>query len=143
MRTMNIVVDANELFSCIIAKGKKLDSHTTGIFFSDELKLFAPMKLLEELENNKEEVMRKSTFSEYEFATFIELLKLRISFIRLAEFVDKVSAAKDLAPHLKDVQYFALALKLDAKIWSQEKAFKKQKMIDIVSTNDLWHIIEQ
>ncbi len=139
---MDIVIDANELFSCIIAKGKKLDSRTIDIFFSDNVKLYAPMKLLEELEKNRDEIIQKSGLSEDEFTTFVELVKLRISFRPLREFTKEIDIAKELAPHLKDVEYFALALKLGAKIWSQEKRFKKQKMIDVVSTNDLWHVLE-
>jgi len=49
---------------------------------------------------------------------------LRVNFIPLEQFLDKADEAKELAPHLKDVEYFALALKLDCPIWAQEKAFK-------------------
>ncbi len=37
---------------------------------------------------------------------------------------------------------FALALKLNAKLWSQEKAFKKQARIEIVSTNDSFDMLK-
>ena len=33
--------------------------------------------------------------------------------------------------------YFALALKLDCPIWSNEKAFKKQSVVKAFSTSDL------
>lgn len=138
---MDVVIDANELFSCIIAKGKRLNSRTLDIFFSDKVKLFAPTKILEELEKNKEEVIRKSGFAAYEFATFLELLKIRITPVPLKEFVVEVEEAKQLAPHLKDVQYFALALHINARIWSQERAFKNQKRVKAVSTNDLWKLL--
>ena len=85
---MKLVVDANELFAGIIAKGKKLQSWTRDILFSDE-------------------------------------------------FLDKIPEAKELAPHLKDVEYFALALKLDCPIWAQEKAFKKQSKVKVFYTSDL------
>lgn len=49
------VVDANELFAGIIAKGKNLQSWTRGILFSDEVELFAPFRLLAELEKNRDE----------------------------------------------------------------------------------------
>ena len=70
---MDIVIDANELFSCIIAKGKRLNSRTLDIFFSDKIMLFAPTKILEELERNKEGIARKSGFTAYEFAAFLVL----------------------------------------------------------------------
>ena len=51
---MKLVVDANELFAGLIAKGKKLQSWTLDILFSDEVELFAPFRLLAELENNRD-----------------------------------------------------------------------------------------
>lgn len=57
---MNIVVDANELFSAVIAKGKGFKSKTLDIFFADDVKLSAPFRLLAELENNREDIRSKS-----------------------------------------------------------------------------------
>jgi len=51
--------------------------------------------------------------------------------------LDKIPEAKLLAPHLKDVEYFALALRFDFPIWSNEKAFKKQSKVKVFSTKDL------
>ncbi len=42
-----------------------------------------------------------------------------------------------LAPHARDVQYFALALSFNAAIWSNEKAFKKQSKVKVFSTSEL------
>jgi len=138
---MKLVVDANELFAGIIAKGKNLQSWTLGIMFSDEVELFAPFRLLAELENNREEIRSKSGFSLHDFEAFVSILELRVRFIPLEQFLDKISEAKVLAPHLKDVEYFALALKLDCPIWAQEKAFKKQSGVKIFATSDLFPLL--
>ena len=138
---MKLVVDANELFAGIIAKGKNLQSWTLGIMFSDEVELFAPFRLLAELENNREEIRSKSGFSLHDFEAFVGILELRVRFIPLEQFLDKISEAKVLAPHLKDVEYFALALKLDCPIWAQEKAFKKQSGVKIFATSDLFPLL--
>jgi len=134
---MRLVVDANELFAGIIAKGKELQSWTLDILFSDEVELFAPFRLLAELEKNRDEIRRKSGFSLQDFEVFVGVLKLRVRFIPLEQFLDKVPEAKELAPHLKDIEYFALALKLDCPIWAQEKAFKKQSRVKVFSTSEL------
>ena len=42
-----------------------------------------------------------------------------------------------LAPHPKDAEYFALALRFVFPIWSNEKAFKKQSKVKVFSTSDL------
>lgn len=49
---MKLVIDANRLFSVII--GKKLNSAAMSIFFSDNAELYAPFRLLAELENNRD-----------------------------------------------------------------------------------------
>lgn len=138
---MKLVVDANELFAGIIAKGKNLQSWTLGIMFSDEVELFAPFRLLAELENNREEIRSKSGFSLHDFEAFVGILELRVRFIPLEQFLDKISEAKVLAPHLKNVEYFALALKLDCPIWAQEKAFKKQSGVKVFATSDLFPLL--
>ena len=49
-----------------------------------------------------------------------------------------VSEAKTLAPHSKDIQYFALSLAFNkCLIWSDEKAFLKQNKINIFSTDKM------
>ncbi len=53
---MELVVDSNELFAGIITKSKELQSWTLDVLFSSKVKLFAPFRLLAELERNKEEI---------------------------------------------------------------------------------------
>ena len=140
---MKLVVDANELFAGIIAKGKNLQSWTLAILFSDEVELFAPFRLLAELEKNRDEIRSKSGFSLQDFEAFVGILELRVRFIPLEQFLDKILEAKVLAPHLKDVEYFALALKLDCPIWAQEKAFKKQSGVRVFTTSDLFSFLSK
>jgi predicted nucleic acid-binding protein len=141
---VKLVIDANELFSAIIAKGKKLQSLVIDIIFSDKIELFAPFRLLAELGKNREEIKRKSGFSDKEFDAFVEILKLRINFIPfipLEYFLDKISEAKDVSPDPKDIEYFALALKLKCKIWSEEKKLKQQNKVDVLSTNEVAELL--
>ncbi len=132
---MDLVIDANRLFSLVI--GKKLHSATMDIFFSDNADFFAPFRMLAELENNREEIRAKSGFSHEDFDNFISLLKLKVKFLPLEEFMDKVTEAKVISPHSKDIEYFALALKLNCAIWSDEKAFKKQSKVKVLNTSEL------
>ncbi|RLJ01631.1 MAG: hypothetical protein DRP10_03570 [Candidatus Aenigmatarchaeota archaeon] len=48
-----------------------------------------------------------------------------------------------LAPHNKDVEYFALALKLGCAIWSNERDFKKQEVVKVLSTKELKDLLEE
>ena len=139
---MQLVVDSNELFAGIITKGKELQSWTLDVLFSDKVKLFAPFRLLAELEKNREEIMAKSGFSERDFNVFVGILKMRIEFIPLEMFLDKLTEAKELAPHPKDIEFFALALKFNLEIWSEEKSFKKQSKVKIYNTKDLVELLK-
>lgn len=132
---MKLIIDANRLFSLII--GKKLSSVVMKIFFSDEAELFAPFRIFAELENNREEIRSKSSFSHEDFDNFVGVLKLKIKFVPLEDIIDKISDAKELSPHSKDIEYFALALSLNCPIWSDETAFKKQSKVKVYSTSDL------
>lgn len=45
--------------------------------------------------------------------------------------------AENISPDPNDFQYFALALKLDCPIWSNDKRLKEQKFVKIYSTEEL------
>lgn len=136
---IELVSDANELFSAIISKGRGTQSKKLEILFSDKVKLFAPLKLFEELskKKNSQKLRRLSGFSDSEFNLFISLLKIRIKQVSSEKFSDKLTEAKGLSPHEKDVPYFALALKRNCAIWSGEKRFLKQSVVQVFNTKEL------
>ncbi len=49
---MKLIVDANELFSAIIAKGRGKQTKKLDLLFSDDVELFSPALLFRELEKN-------------------------------------------------------------------------------------------
>jgi len=91
---MLLVLDANELFSAMIAK-----SETLNLFFDGKLTLVSPEFILEEFKEHKSEIMEKSS--------------------------------------LDDIEYLALALKLNCPIWSEDKRLKKQTLVKIINTTEL------
>jgi predicted nucleic acid-binding protein len=70
-------------------------------------------------------------------------IKEEIEFIPFDEFIRYAAEAETLAPHAKDVHYFALALAFDAAIWSNEKAFTIQSELTIYSTAELLALVSQ
>ena len=56
--------------------------------------------------------------SSYGFFSFI---KRELELIPLETFEDKIEEAKEKSPHLKDMPYVALSLKLDCMILSGDK----------------------
>lgn len=139
---MKLVIDANELFSAIIAKSKDLETKKLELIFSDKVELYAPSLLFLELGKNKEEIKNKCSFSQNDFDVFIEILKLRIKVLTFAEFSTKLEEARKICPDQKDLAYFASALHLNCPIWSGEKLLKKQSGVKVFNTKDLVEILK-
>ena len=135
---MDVIIDANVLFSALIKTGI-----TSRLLFDDRLKLFAPGFLFEELERHKSDVLDRSIIPEEYFFPFLNILKRRISIIPDTDFVGMLQRGIEISPDPKDHVYFALALKLNCGIWTQEKAAKlKQDQVPIYDTNDILAILE-
>jgi len=134
---MLIVIDANEIFSLLIKGTSKSES----IFFSEDINLIAPEFLMLEFSKNEEEILSKTHRSKEEFLKLITIFKRRIRFIPKEEFLEQLSAAKKLFPeHLKDSPYLALALKFNCSLWTEEKLLKKQNVIKVLNTFELFKL---
>lgn len=133
---MFLVVDANIVLSALLTKGKSFD-----IFIMNKLikkyEFIAPEFLFFEIDKNVDEIVKRSKLSSEELAKVLKFIKDEIDFIPFKEFNEQTGKASSLAPHEKDVQYFALALAFNCGIWSEEKAFKQQSQVKVFSTKDL------
>ncbi len=130
---MDLVIDANILFSILIKTGK-----TEELFFEENLHLFAPEFLFEEFEKYKELILVKTERTKEVFSRLITIIKKRINTIPNEVTDYFLSEAKKVSPDPKDVDYFAIALKMECPLWSNDKTLKlKQKIVKIYSTEDL------
>jgi len=130
---MELIIDANILMSALIStEGKTYD-----LIFNDRIQLFSVDKLFNELEKHKTEILAKSKLSKYDFDLFLSLISSRIEFIPYSELEKFIPEAEKISPDLNDTEYFALALKLNCAIWTNDKKLKTQNKIKIYSTEDL------
>jgi predicted nucleic acid-binding protein len=133
---MFLVVDANIVLSALLTKGKSFD-----IFIMNKLikkyEFIAPEFLFFEIGKNFDEIVKRSKLSSEELAKVFKFIKDDIEFIPFKEFNEQADKASSLAPHEKDVQYFALSLAFNCGIWSEEKVFKHQSEVKVFSTKDL------
>ncbi len=128
----SIIVDANKVFAAFIDKGAVHD-----LLYSGKFKPVGPEKLLEEVEKHKVEIAEKARKKLEEIELAIKLLEPEFRIFSREEYLDKLQEAMKISPHLKDIEYFAVALKFVFPIWSNEKAFKKQSRVKVFSTADL------
>ncbi|MDI6810718.1 MAG: PIN domain-containing protein [archaeon] len=84
---------------------------------------------------NMDEIVERSKLPPEELGNVFRFIKREIDFIPFEEFNRYAEEAGKIAPHAKDLQYFALALSFNAAIWSDEKAFKSK--VKVFSTSEL------
>jgi predicted nucleic acid-binding protein len=132
---MDFVVDANILFAALIKKGV-----TAELLLNDAFSLFAPEFILEEFLDHKEEILQKTKRAESDFMQILKILESIISFVPKEEFKQFLEEAEKVCPDKDDTVYFALALKLNCAVWSNEKKLKEQSRVAVYSTADLLKI---
>ncbi len=129
---MDVVVDANVIFAVLIK-----DSFSYNLLFSGRFHLFTPEYIFTEFEKHKEEILGKTERTTEDFFRLLEILKRRITLVPLEELTEYVEEAEKITPDSNDMAYFALALKLNCAIWSNDKKLKEQDKIKIYHTHEL------
>jgi len=130
---MELVVDTNILISFF------RDNPVKFIILNSaqlKLELCFPEHCWKELINIKSALLKYSKLSPDKLDLAIENLKGFVKIIPDELSKEFESQAKELI-HDKDVPIFALALKLNCPIWSNEPAFKEQSEIKVFSTRDM------
>lgn len=134
---MDFVVDANIVFAAIIRR-----ADTCELLFSSRLSLYAPEFLIKELEEHKKEILEKSGLSEEDFKQFTTIMTSRIKLFPFEDFQPYIQKAKKTTPDPEDIEYLALALKLNCPIWSNDKQLKKQQAVKVISTTELLNLVK-
>ncbi len=129
---MDLVVDANILFAALISKGA-----TVELMLDQNMHLFAPEFIMEEFSKYQTEILDKTKRTPEEFFPILESLKQVITLVPFEEFKNYLPRAREVCPKSEDVYYFALALKLNCGIWTNEKKLKDQSQVKIYATSEI------
>lgn len=136
----SLVVDANVLFSFF-----KSDSGRRRMILRlrrEGCRLLSPDYVFEELTREMDRINRVANTSETEFAFVLSLLERTVETVEQEQYWECAEDAAALAPHEKDVPYFALALQENAPIWSDETAFRAQDTVTVFTTEGLYDVYE-
>ena len=128
---MELVVGTNVLFT-FFWEG----SFTKGILVDQDLDFFAPVLALDELDEHSDEIMKKTGISPEKFKALREDLFIFVEFIPLEEYSEYLKQA-DTIPDKDDIDFVALALKLELPIWSNDPHFKEQSSVEVFTTHEL------
>ncbi|MEK6895807.1 MAG: PIN domain-containing protein [Nanoarchaeota archaeon] len=135
---MKLVVDANILFSLLIKEGINKNIVSNLLF-----DFYTPSFIIEEFEKHEEEIINKSHRTKEDFMRLFEEMKEVIKIVDSEQLINYIDEAEQISPDPNDVIYFALALKLNCPIWSNDKKLKDQNKIKVYSTGDILKILQQ
>jgi len=134
-----LVVETNILYSFF---WKNSPTHELLKSVISEFDLISPDFSLKELVKHKEEILFGTRIRANEFNELMKSLSTFVDFIKTSEYIDSIGEARSLFPeHLKDVDFFALALKLNCPLWSNEKLHKRQSKVKVFNTDELRKLV--
>jgi len=133
---MILVIDANVLFSALIK-----NSLTVELIFNEDMQLYTCEFIIEEFFKHEKEIMEKTHRTKEQFITIMHQLKDIIAVIPEDEYSKFMAEAEKLSPDPNDTIYFALAMKLNAGVWSNDKRLKKQDRIKVYKTSEVLHLL--
>jgi len=129
---MLVVVDANIIISLMIAEGSK-----HKLFFSEHIEAKSPDILLFEIGKYWDEISERSRLSEDNLGVEFSVVRMQIDTSSLKELSKWLKRGAEVSPDPDDAEYFALALKLNCPIWSEDKLLKEQSEVKVFNTKEL------
>ena len=133
---MILIVDANILFSALIKH-----SLTAELIFNEDIKLYTCEFIIDEFFKYEKDILEKTHRTREQFITIMHQLKEVITVVPKNEYSYLITEAEKFSPDSKDAIYFALALKLNGSVWSNDKKLKKQNKVKVYSTNEVLQFI--
>lgn len=107
---MKLVVDANVVISAIVR-----DSVARRLLFHPGLVLYSPAYLFDELEEHRQEIMKKAGLDEQGFTKFIDAIGRVITVLPVTAYAAYVEDAKSVLDDVDDLPYAACAIVLSVR----------------------------
>jgi len=119
----------------------KPDSTNSALFSIMDFEFYAPSFIIEEFNKYREECLKKSGLKRDLFELRKKEVMKKIIFIDFKDYSKFLKETLKFCPDKDDAPYFALALKLDCPIWSNDSLLKSQDKIRVLSTRDIIEIV--
>lgn len=130
---MRLVLDNNVLFS--IMNPTSVAAYLFSLLRAD---FFAPEFIKSELNKYNEDCLSKSKLSEHEFEIRQQEVEESVKFFKSSEYESElIKAVESLPNDPKDTPYLALALTINAAIWSNDPHLRQQSLVKVYSTKEL------
>lgn len=138
---MRIVLDTNILLTFFWRHSVFKEISQKQLF-----EFFSPEYALEEINKYAKEITKKANISKKQFENILSELAEIVDFVAFEEYSKFLKEAKNLTfdfsreqenEFLKDLDFYALSLKLNCPIWSNDLLFKKQQKIYVLNTKEI------
>jgi predicted nucleic acid-binding protein len=142
---MKFVIDTNVLITYFWSQSI---IHDLLLFQFD---LISPEYALEEINDHADEIMKKTKITKDIFSKRKMELARTVEFIPLEEYESEFQIVLHLFKNqhhqiddalLKDIDFYALAIKVGCPIWTNDKGFKKQKDIMVMNTKEIISLLK-
>jgi len=136
---MNIVVDTNRFISALIKEGT-----TRKIILGTKDTLLFPELEFQEIYDHKEYILQKSGLSEIEFNILLAGLLGKARIIKTDQIIDYKKEADDIMREIDpdDSIFIATALAFKCPIWSEDKHFKQQNKVEIMTHKEMFERLD-
>jgi len=132
----SLVVEANVIFAALIKKSDNFK--LISLLPKLGIKLYSPEFVLEEIKKREERLLKFSGLNIFELRFLMNTLFKSVKSVSKSEYESFLMEAKAIFPeHPKDSAYFALALRLNIPLWSNEKLHENQPKVKVYSTSKL------
>ena len=135
---MIIVIDTNAIISAMIKEGLSRELILNKFF-----DFITPSFTISEITKYKQEICKKSGISYLDFEVLLERLFKHIRIINIVHYRDKLALARGLIEDIDDVPFLACALYFDCPVWSDDKHFKKQNVVKILTSKEMSELIDK
>ena len=136
---MKILIDTNRIIAALSKGGASRD-----IILDHFFEFVTPEYTVEEIENHKDELIKKTKLSNEEFGSLLALLFERIMIIPESEFKEILSECRNDISDQDDIPHLAACLATKAEgIWTHDTHFKEQQKAKIFTNIDMLNIIRK
>lgn len=133
---MKLVVDSNVLFTWFWEQSVFRKLIKAGL-----PELVAPSFALVELKKYEKHIRAKTKLSASAFEAMLGLLRDNVRFVEREQYENERKRAEQHCPDTKDVEFFAVALRFQCPLWSNDAELKKQNMCKVLNTEELIEIL--
>jgi predicted nucleic acid-binding protein len=134
-----VVVDASILVAALMADGSA--RHT--LLHSGEVEFVVPAFIFEEVERNMDRIVARARLPSEIVATLVDDLRSRIEVVprgAYSDALDEARVAAEKAGAMGDEDYVALAVTLNAPVWSFDRDFLRIPGVRHISTREIAEI---